>query len=181
MTGPELYYRDVLHLVAARREVEPKLVEAMVAVESGFNPWAWNPEPRYRYLWDVKKSEPFRPLTATEIQAEVPPADFPFLAGDRDNEFWGQSASWGLMQVMGAVAREHGFPGKYLTQLCDPETGLDFGCLHLVRCLKWAKGDVPAALAAYNGGPTNDNRPGVEPKRNQVYVDKVYKELAHRA
>lgn len=166
------------HDVALRRGCNPELVKAMVGVESGFNPWAWNPEPRYRYLWNVKTGEPFRPLTVDELDDEIPPKDFPALHGDRDNEFWGQQASWGLMQVMGAVAREYGFAGKYLPQLCDPDTGLEFGCRVLVACLRWAGGDVPAALAAYNGGWTKDNGPGVKYKRNQSYVDKVYKELA---
>jgi hypothetical protein len=30
-----------------------------------------------------------------------------------------RSISWGLMQVMGQVAREHGFAGKFLSALCD--------------------------------------------------------------
>ena len=32
------------------------------------------------------------------------------------------------MQVMGQVAREHGFTAKSLAALCDPATGLAIGC-----------------------------------------------------
>jgi Transglycosylase SLT domain len=39
-----------------------------------------------------------------------------------------RSMSWGLMQVMGQVAREHGFAGKFLSALCEPAAGLDIGC-----------------------------------------------------
>jgi hypothetical protein len=35
------------------------LVEAIVRVESEGNPFAWNPEPRYRYLWNVWIKAPF--------------------------------------------------------------------------------------------------------------------------
>lgn len=172
-----LVIHDAIHDVAHRWGLEAKLIKAMVKVESSNDPWAWNPEPKYRYLWNVKEGKPFRRLSADEIIKETPPKDFPTLHGDRDQEFWAQSASWGLMQIMGAVAREHGFAGRYLSQLCDIETGLEYGARHLVQCLKWAQGDIPAALAAYNGGWHEDNRPGMEPKRNQKYVDKVYREM----
>jgi hypothetical protein len=46
-----------------------------------------------------------------------------------------RSISWGLMQVMGQVAREHGFQGKFLSALCDPAIGLDLGCAALASKL----------------------------------------------
>src|SRR5258708_9578726 len=60
--------------------------------------------------------------------------------------------SWGLMQVMGQVAREFGFAEESLPELCDPATGVDVGCLVLAKRLARARGDVPAALLAWNGG-----------------------------
>jgi len=51
-----------------------------------------------------------------------------------------RSISWGLMQVMGQVAREHGFNGKFLSALCEPEAGLDIGCAVLASKLAAAKG-----------------------------------------
>jgi hypothetical protein len=84
-------------------------VTAIVLVESAGDPFAWNPEPRYRALWNVRTKAPFRALTDAEIASEVPPVDFPYLLGGRDQEWWAQQASWGLMQIMGAVAREEGF------------------------------------------------------------------------
>ena len=36
--------------------------------------------------------------------------------------------SWGLMHVMGQVAREAGFDTLFLSALCDPEQGLAVGC-----------------------------------------------------
>src|SRR5688572_17064220 len=85
------------------------LVFGVCAVESSDNPYAWNPEPKYRYLWDVRRNKPFRALASYEVDSKVPPSDFFGKSGDRDQEWWAQQASWGLMQVMGAVARERGF------------------------------------------------------------------------
>jgi soluble lytic murein transglycosylase-like protein len=63
-----------------------------------------------------------------------------------------RAISWGLMQVMGEVAREFGFKGEFLSELCDPLTGLEWGCVKLADCLKRAGGDVEAALVRWNGG-----------------------------
>lgn len=128
------------------------LVTAIVQVESGGNRYAWNPEPRYRYLWNVKTQRPFRSVLPVELAAKFPPKDFPALAGDPDQEWWGQQASWGLMQIMGAVAREQGFDAPYLPELTDPAANLLVGCRHLRGLVQWADGDLPRAAAAYNAG-----------------------------
>lgn len=157
--------------------LDPRLVEAVVLIESGGDTWAWNPEPKYRYFWNVRAKTPFRPVTPAEVAGKVPPADFPTLASDPDQEWWGQQASWGLMQVMGAVARELGYRGAFLTQLSDSATGLFYGCKKLKNELVWADRDARAALAAYNGGRVG-NKPGTSPLRNAAYADKVITRLA---
>jgi soluble lytic murein transglycosylase-like protein len=63
-----------------------------------------------------------------------------------------RATSFGLMQVMGQVARERGFKGEYLTELCLPEIGIENGCLELARRLKNAGGDVRKGLLGFNGG-----------------------------
>jgi len=50
-----------------------------------------------------------------------------------------RSISWGLMQVMGQVAREHGYQGKFLSALCEPAAGLDIGCAVLAARLASAR------------------------------------------
>ena len=54
------------HIVAAanRHAIPVHLVAAICAKESSFISHAWNPEPKYRYLWDVSKGKPFRVQTA---------------------------------------------------------------------------------------------------------------------
>lgn len=165
--------REMVELVAARDYLLPTgLVLGMIEVESGGSPWAWNPEPGYRYLYDVANRRPFRALTMQERSSEKPPQDFPYLAGDRDQEWWGQQASFGLMQVMGAVAREHGCDVPYLTALCDPALGLLYGCRHLSSLMSryaW-NGQITAAIAAYNAGSPRKVGTRFE---NQHYVDRV--------
>lgn len=150
--------------------LDPMLIAGLVATESNFNPWAWNPEPAYRYLWNVRTKAPFRTPTAAEIASEFPPKDFPAILGDPDQEWWGQQASWGLMQLMGALAREHGFRGPYLPELCDPATNLEIGCTQLSALMTWAHGDPNQALSAYNGGKGGNT---IKPFRNQIYATKV--------
>lgn len=150
---------------------EPSLVLALIWRESTGNKWAYNPEPPYRYLWDVRQNKRFRKLTAVEEASEVPPADFYSLNLDivpRDAEWWGQQESWGLIQVMGAVARERNFKGMFLTELCDPETCLQIGLLHLKRQFD-STGNTRDALRRYNGGPNNPD---------YRYADDVLKKYA---
>ncbi len=140
------------------------LLAGFAFTESGFEEYAWNPEPHYRYLWDVRKNAPFRKLSEAERKSEVPPPDFPVLGGDRDQEWWAQQASWGLFQVMGAVAREVGFKAKFLPSLMNPMTNFTIACLFLgklrTRFVEW-----PRVISAYNAGTPTPT--------NQEYVNKV--------
>lgn len=159
---------------AARNYTLPvDVLVALVLVESSGNPWAYNPEPHYRYLVDIRTGKPFRPLSVSEIASERPPDDFPSLPGvPRDAEWWGQQASWGLLQVMGAVARENGFSGKFLTELCDPWTGLDYGARHLRHQLN-RYGDLRDAVVAYNTGNAVKDASGTYSAAGVTYLAKV--------
>lgn len=164
----------LIQSAASRFGLPPKLITAIIAKESSGNPWAWNPEPHYIYFWDVKYNRPFRKVSQAESANERPPADFPTVAGDPDQEWWGQQASWGLMQPMGAVARECGFTGAYLPELCEVELNIHIGCTHL-RNLKarFIQGHGwEGVISAFNqGGPY---RVGVTGQfNNQSYVNWV--------
>jgi soluble lytic murein transglycosylase-like protein len=112
---------------ASKYGLDPKLVCAVCEQESGWKPWAIRYEPAFYKRY----TEPMS-LSDTEEHA--------------------RAISWGLMQTMGEVARELGFRGQYLSELCEPSTGLDFGCKKLARCLSQSSGDVAGALLRYNGG-----------------------------
>jgi hypothetical protein len=168
LTFSDSFARALVATVAGRYKIEPALVAAIVMQESGGNPWAWNPEPRYQWFWDVRLGKAFRTVTPGEVAAKFPPADFHSLAGDADQEWWGQQASWGLMQVMGAVARERGFRGPYLPALSDPTEGLEYGCRHLAYLQSRYAG---GAISAYNAGspkPGSDYEKSVLAKRETL-------------
>lgn len=113
--------------IASLHGLDPALVCAIVEQESGWNCWALRYEPAFyqRYITAL------RGLTATEG--------------------YSRAFSWGLCQLMGEAARENGYTGA-LPQLCNPQTGLEAGCVHFAKKLKAAGGDVPRALQLWNGG-----------------------------
>jgi len=153
-----MYNTSLAKDIAKKHKLPPALVYAIIKVESGQDSAAVRFEPHYRYLWDVRRNRPFRRLTSAESRSETAPADFHAPSGvGRHTEWQHQQTSWGLMQVMGAVARERGYTGRFLSSLMIPEVGLEYGCRHLAhyayacRYLKlygWA-----GVCRAYNGGP----------------------------
>jgi len=116
---------------AAAQALDPGLVCAVVEQESAWNPWAIRYEPLFfsKYVASL--------YTNNKISA---------------SEAYARGFSWGLMQVMGQVAREAGFDALFLSALCDPEQGLAIGCKVLRKKLDAAAGDTARALLAWNGG-----------------------------
>lgn len=86
----------------------------------------------------------------------------------RVTEAYARSFSYGLMQTMGQTAREHGFAGRFLTELCDPAVGLEFGCRILKHKMDAAHGDVKQALLYWNGG-SNPSYPDQAMARMERY------------
>lgn len=115
---------------ATKYGLDPVLVCAVIEQESAWNQWAARFEPRFlaRYI------QPLGLFDLTEANL--------------------RSTSFGLMQLMGEVARELGYKGP-LCQLCDPPVGLVLGCQHLANKFKQHP-DVTAALLAWNGGANLD-------------------------
>jgi soluble lytic murein transglycosylase-like protein len=116
---------------AAAHSLDSALVCAVVEQESSWNPWAMRYEPVFfaRYVAAL--------YTNNKVSA---------------SEAYARGFSWGLMQVMGQVAREQGFAEPFLSALCDPAEGLEVGCKVLRRKFDAASGDVVNALQAWNGG-----------------------------
>ncbi len=129
---------------ASKYGLDPLIVCAVIEQESGWNCWAMRFEPAFL----VRYIEPLTLGNPTEEQA--------------------RATSFGLMQTMGQVAREKGFQGKFLTELCDPDVGVDIGCRKLQSCFL-AHSDPEASLLAYNGGG------------NAFYGQQVLARVAHYA
>ena len=111
---------------AAQHSLDPALVCAIVEQESAWDPHAIRYEPAFRTRY-------------------VAPLGLP------PTEEVARSISWGLMQVMGQVAREHGFTAQSLAALCDPATGLAIGCAVFAAKLRAA-----AQASRPTGAPHSD-------------------------
>lgn len=153
-------YRLEIETVAMRHELPPDLVEAMVLVESSGHTDAFRFEPAFFARYQAPKKEWAYALTNPRRYG----------------------SSYGLMQIMLAVAREVGFTGVP-EELFVPEIGLEYGCRKLAELCRWAErrgNGLPedvrlrSALASYNGGHLR-NEPDFVPDRNAAYADKVLK------
>ena len=122
--------RQLAVSVAHNYGLDPALVQAVCENESSWYPWASRYEPGF-YARYIENNPQLGNLTLTEKQA--------------------RAFSYGLMQVMGQVAREQRFGAKSLLELCDPLTNLNQGCTKLKRCMDDAV-SVREGLLKYNGG-----------------------------
>lgn len=146
---------DLIIKTAEQFRLDANLLRAFITIESSGNNWKNRFEPSWHYFYNDR-------VFAEKLCISVP------------TEQTNQACSWGLMQIMGSVAREQGFTLD-LPMLCDPSTGLFFSCKYL-RKLMDKFGDEEHVVAAWNGGP------GVQKTiggmwTNQQYVDKIYAEL----
>ena len=109
--------------------LDPALVCAVVEQESAWNPFAMRYEPAFfaKYVAPLYTNNK---ITASEAYA--------------------RGFSWGLMQVMGQVARESGYDAPYLSAICDPQQGLAIGCKVLRKKFDAAAGDTTRALLAWD-------------------------------
>lgn len=114
---------------AMKYGLDPKIVAAVCEQESSWNPFAIRFEPAFEARY-IKPAIPSAPTTREMTEA----------------------MSFGLMQIMGEVAIEFGWRGNFLSELCDPDTGVEFGCKKLQKCFFIHGGDEDCSLLAYNGG-----------------------------
>ncbi len=82
-------------------------------------------------------------------------------------------ASWGLMQILLATAREIlGNNNLTITQLMNPQINIEAGTKYLAKQLKRYNGDMMSAIAAYNAGTAKKKEDGTY--TNNAYVQTVY-------
>ncbi len=104
---------------AEANKIDPTLVCAVIEQESAWDPRAIRYEGAFRARY-------------------VAPLGLP------PTEEIARSISWGLMQVMGQVAREHGFTERFLSSLCEPAVGISVGCVVLASKIAAAGREVGA-------------------------------------
>lgn len=132
--------RQHILLQSKKYQILPSLIAAIIYQESRGNPWALRYEDGFykKYLVSAPREK---------LGGYWPPNSI----CSHDTELRARATSWGLMQVMGQVARERGFTGPYLCQLLDPFINITVGCLHLNKLLE-EEGQGDKALLRWNGG-----------------------------
>ena len=160
-------------IALARRAAEthalwPQIVCAIVEQESAWNPWALRYEPAFYEKYIATSLAARRPDGLPERAKGPDVQDFRAKSASRlgaltspeipndPTEARARAFSWGLMQVMGQVAREHGFADASLASLCDPAVGLEIGCRIFAAKLAAAEGNFPRALLLWNGAGNRD-------------------------
>lgn len=132
--------------------LDPKILHAIINVESACDTWKVRYEPSWALFNDPER---YAKLNGITIESEK------IL----------QATSLGMGQVMGATARDLGYR-EMLTKLCIPKVGVMLCATYLKR-LKEKYPDGNAYISAYNAGsPTS---------KNQEYVNKVLQSLGQTA
>lgn len=151
--------RDALRAIVSREvegtKLSAPLLEAIISVESSWNPWALRLEKDFSYVVDAERHARFSQITV-------------------ETERTLQRMSFGLMQLMGGTARSVGYVGP-LAVLLDPEVNVHWGARYFQR-ISQQYPMVSDQIAAYNAGRARRDIGGLYV--NQAYVEKVSKALA---
>jgi len=132
-----IHYDIEIRECADKYDLPYGLIAAIIRVESSGNTWAMRYEPTFMVLLNGKQWPVFGAVS-------------------HDTEVHARSTSWGLMQVMGQVARERGFEGVFLSELCKPQLGIEYGCRQLAffRQRYFDRDGWNGVISSYNqGGP----------------------------
>jgi len=151
---------DLLALVdrySAQFSLDKNLVKAICKTESGWISYRTKYEKNWNYL--------YLPLRYSQA-----------LGIDLATECMMQSCSWGLMQIMGSVAREQGLD-DYIPKLCLPEVGLLYGCKKLAILSNKFK-NMSDTVSAYNQGGAYRVSDSKSEYKNQAYVATVLSNYA---
>jgi soluble lytic murein transglycosylase-like protein len=145
-------YMSLAKMQATQFNIDPRLLCAIATVESGWNTFAVRYEPAWEYIFQPKAfAEKNRITVDTEVQL--------------------QKFSYGLCQIMGAVARENGLFAE-IHRLLEPETGLFYGAKLLRKLCDRYPDSIQDVMSAYNAGhPRRDPKTGLY--FNQDYVNRV--------
>ncbi len=137
---------------AAHYALDPLLIAAIILVESEQDPFAFRYENQFfnTYIRGKKRED---------LGGTWPCCDTHSLEDMEERKL--RACSFGLMQLMGQVARELGFKGLYLRELWEPNINIELGCKKLARDLVRIRSKNPAVvgvvltrklLLKWNGG-----------------------------
>jgi len=126
--------------VSKKFDINPKIIASIVMQESGGDACATRYENHYRWLLNPE-------VYAVKNRITV------------ETETMQQKTSWGLMQIMGGVARELGYEGP-LVGLCRPEINLHYGIKKLLQLKGKYSENLNDVFAAYNAGSVRKDDSG---------------------
>lgn len=139
---------------ALKYNLDEKLLDAIIQMESSYDFYAVRFEPHSTYLVTPDKFAKFNNITEITEQKL-------------------QCISWGLFQIMGSTARGLEFNGP-LPSLCDVDTNLELGCKFIIQLNK-KYASIEDLIAAYNAGSARKGSDGKY--SNQRYVDKALEKM----
>lgn len=133
-------YGKIIQKVSVESGLTPDLIAAVIYEESRGDQWACRYEPGFftKYLEGKRNSQ---------IPGYWPKDTPPTIS----TEMRLRSCSFGLMQIMGQVAREYNFEDRYLTSLFDPVVNISLGAKILAHKMKTG-GTFEKGLLRWNGG-----------------------------
>jgi hypothetical protein len=155
-------YWDLLFEKAEEYKIDPICLASLVFVESSGSTTAMRYEPNFKWIYNPKVVA--EKWNCSENMALLM-----------------QKTSWGLGQVMGSVAIDHGIynikPFNQPSILLIPKFGLDFACKHWVKFSKKYK-NKEEIYASYNSGSVRRLKSGeFENAWAVVKFEKKFKEF----
>lgn len=145
------HYEAIVTREARANQINPRLLEAIITVESGWNPKAMRFESNYRYVRNVHNFARLSHVTP-------------------ETERHMQRMALGLTQIVGGTARAIGYQGP-LVALLDPGTNIHWGARYLGGLRQRYPGSERDMISAYNAGSAWRMKNGRY--SNQPYVDMV--------
>lgn len=136
--------KDIIIKASEDYNLEIDLLIGLILQESLGQENAVRYEPAFykRYLQNKKRSQ---------IAGYWPLGTIP----NNNTEYNLRSTSFGLMQIMGQVAREYQFTNRWLTDLLNPEINIMLGA-RILNDYITKRGNPTAGLLRYNGGGDPD-------------------------
>lgn len=135
--------KPIVKRFGCAHSIDELLIYAIILKETSGNTWKTRFEPVY---FEKNKTH----LHGTYAKK---------LVISSETERVHQCMSWGLMQIMGVVAREMGYDDD-LTKLLIPEVGIEWGVKKLDKLLVLHR-NTDLAVSAYNHGSPVENDPYV--------------------
>lgn len=145
------YLEPVISQISKSYMVDPRWIKAIITQESQWKMFAVRYESGYPYLFHTEDFASGLISLATEVNT--------------------QKTSWGLGQIMGALAREQGHKGL-MAELLIPEINIKHMAIRLAE-LKRRSPDPLHIFAGYNGGIGAMRKQASGLFTNQKYVTSV--------